>query len=786
MKKPKSTKARVADATSTAQCSYWLEDIAHNGRAAFNPDPANYKVFRNVKDYGAKGDGVNDDTAAINAAISAGGRCAPGSCQSTTTTPAIVYFPSGTYMISSSIIDYYYTQIIGNPNCLPTIKAFANFGGSGFGLIDGDPYVNGNLAYGATNVFWRQIRNLILDTTLIPARNAATGIHWPTAQATSLQNIVFNLNPNAGTVHVGLFIESGSGGFMNDLVSYGGDIGFNMGCQQFTMRNITAHNANIAINQIWDWGWTYQGVSVYNCSIGFDMSSPGGATQSVGSVTILDSSMTKTGIGIRTAYGPGSLPIAGGSLIVENVQLQNVPIAIQGKNGNTALAGTASGSMHIDAWGEGQSWVPPSPSRIARSIKPVNRPSSLVLPGGRYYYRSKPQYNFRAVSGVVSARAQGATGDGKTDDTAALQKAINTAKNQNKLLFVDHGTYLVTGTIYIPAGSKIVGEAYSVIMSSGAFFNDLNNPHPVVQIGKNGEKGSIEWSDMIVSTRGQQMGATLFQYNLASPSSSPSGLWDVHSRIGGFAGSELQLADCPTTPHINVTASKLNQQCIAAFMSMHITKPATGLYLENVWLWTADHDVEDPYLTQITVYAGRGLLDESTNGPVWMVGTAVEHHTKYQYTFVNTKNVYAGQIQTETPYYQPNPGASIPFPYRADLCDPQFPTMTNVSVANYTIPQVDAWGLRIVDSKSVGIYGAGLYSFFDNYSTDCSSLSASGAEICQNSIFQFKGGNEAQVTVYNLNTVGTYHQFQRNGAEKAIWSKNANGFVDTIALWRSA
>jgi glucan 1,3-beta-glucosidase len=35
--------------------SYWLADIKHQGIAAFNPDPT-YQVFRNVKDFGAKGE----------------------------------------------------------------------------------------------------------------------------------------------------------------------------------------------------------------------------------------------------------------------------------------------------------------------------------------------------------------------------------------------------------------------------------------------------------------------------------------------------------------------------------------------------------------------------------------------------------------------------------------------------------------------------------------------------------------------------------------------------------
>ena len=39
----------------TASCSYWLENIKHQGIAAFNPSPSTYQVFRNVKDFGAKG-----------------------------------------------------------------------------------------------------------------------------------------------------------------------------------------------------------------------------------------------------------------------------------------------------------------------------------------------------------------------------------------------------------------------------------------------------------------------------------------------------------------------------------------------------------------------------------------------------------------------------------------------------------------------------------------------------------------------------------------------------------
>ena len=61
----------------------------------------------------------------------------------------------------------------------------------------------------ATNVFWRQIRNFVIDLTDVPSASQATGIHWPTAQATSLQNIVFRMSSDKGTQHQGVFIENG-------------------------------------------------------------------------------------------------------------------------------------------------------------------------------------------------------------------------------------------------------------------------------------------------------------------------------------------------------------------------------------------------------------------------------------------------------------------------------------------------------------------------------------------------------------------------------------------------
>jgi glucan 1,3-beta-glucosidase len=41
---------------TAAADGYWLNDLSGKGYAAFNSNPGAYKVFRNVKDYGARGE----------------------------------------------------------------------------------------------------------------------------------------------------------------------------------------------------------------------------------------------------------------------------------------------------------------------------------------------------------------------------------------------------------------------------------------------------------------------------------------------------------------------------------------------------------------------------------------------------------------------------------------------------------------------------------------------------------------------------------------------------------
>jgi hypothetical protein len=94
--------------------------------------------------------------------------------------------------------------------------------------------------------------------------------------------------------------------------------------------------------------------------------------------------------------------------------------------------------------------------------------------------------------------------------------------------------------------------------------------------------------------------------------------------------------------------------------------------------------------------------------------------------------------------------------------------------------------LRIVDSRNISIYGAGLYSFFHNYDTACSAA-IKGRGRCQKRVFSVEGvssGKTKDISVYNLNTIGVEKMFTIDGVDGAEWSDNFAGINDIVALFR--
>lgn len=142
----------------------------------------------NVKNFGAKGDGVTNDTSALNSAVLAASAAILAANQSAT-----VYFPPGTYLISSPINVYSRVKIVGsghNGNNYAKILASGGFtGASLFNLVHDSS--------ATTSYYQGEITGLHLSCV------AGSGI----AAMTSSENFVTNCHFHALTITGGIGIQ---------------------------------------------------------------------------------------------------------------------------------------------------------------------------------------------------------------------------------------------------------------------------------------------------------------------------------------------------------------------------------------------------------------------------------------------------------------------------------------------------------------------------------------------------------------------------------------------------
>ncbi|KAI1358579.1 pectin lyase fold/virulence factor [Xylaria arbuscula] len=762
---------------------YWLASLSPLGTQPLAGD--GYQFFRDITDFGADSTGESDTAEAINAAVSSWNATLASSnntrcgeeCGNTFTQGAIVYFPPGTYKICSPVIQLYYTQFIGDANDPPTIKGCDTF--EGIALFDTDPYLpdgSGSQWYINENQFFRHIRNFIFDLNDMPLSTqendqsfVPTGIHWQAAQATTLQNLVFNMPKSRGssaeeaTTAVGIFTETGSGGFVSDLIFNGGNIGWRVGSQQFTARNLKFNDSLTAVQMTWDWGFNWQGIEISGGAIGFNISGVGGDNgQGVGSVSLIDCSVNDVPVGILTnnlAQSP--------NIVLDNTVFTNVDYIVQVEGGDTLL------SKNSDLWATGKRYNGSVGSIETGDVNAPVKAKPLLNDDGSLFVRSRPQYESLGTDSFLIATTDGeCKNDGRGDQTQCINSFLQSAVDAHKIAYFPAGIYTVGSTVLVPTGSQVQGSSWSQIQGAGYYFSDIHNPKVVVQVGNQGDIGTMEIVEMLFSVRGGTAGAVLMEWNTAPVHQGAAAMWDSHFRVGGAKGTDLDLAHCPKF--------SLNDSCIAASLMLRVTAQASG-YFENVWAWVADHDNDAPIhqinstMTQISVFGARGILIES-QGPLWFYGGGSEHSVLYNYLLSNAKSVYMGHIQTESPYFQPAPAAPAPFAPAANF--PNDPDFTHcISAVDIDEDQCRfAWGIRVVDSADVTVHGAGLYSFYNEYSQNCVE-----AGNCQEHVLEVIGSTG--VVIYNLFTIGSASIANGIDGSKVLQSDNQRGFTTEVSVW---
>ena len=137
-------------------------------------------------------------------------------------------------------------------------------------------------------------------------------------------------------------------------------------------------------------------------------------------------------------------------------------------------------------------------------------------------------------SGVLNVKAFGAKGDGVTDDTAAIQAALNAYPNGQRIIYLPNGMYLVSDTLTWPAGTEGTGNEYKNTILQGqsengtiiqlkdaaAGFTTASNPKAVIFTGPApAQRFSNSIRNLTVNTGVGNAGAVGIQFNASNQGS---------------------------------------------------------------------------------------------------------------------------------------------------------------------------------------------------------------------------------------------------------------------------
>jgi hypothetical protein len=394
--------------------------------------------FRNVKDFGAKGDGVTDDTQAFIQALQSG-RGGKGQGHKT---PANVYIPPGTYAISDTLIVWRATLLAGDSSSPPTLLLKANSPGFGdpakpkpflvtYAAYDTDPAlrdwtVRTNEVGGSTNnTFFITLRHV--NIRIGPGNPGAWGLYWLVAQQTALRHVTIDATGAQGCLKSMLW---GGGGAISHLELIGGDYGWHVQeTSQWVARSVALRGqrrASLCLNGVWNFALL---------DFHFRLTAP--MQVFGGNVSLLDSSFD----GIA---GGSAIEENGSSLVLANVKAKGVREVVKG-------ALPASGPTHVALWAAGSVMADgkdlPGATHDLRDLADMV-PRDLPSP---VYPLPSP--------GARSVTDFGAVGDGKADDTAAIQRAIDQCRD----VFFPEGTYLVSDSLRLRPHSRLFGEMFSIL-----------------------------------------------------------------------------------------------------------------------------------------------------------------------------------------------------------------------------------------------------------------------------------------------------------------------------------
>lgn len=394
-------------------------------------------------------------------------------------TRLVVYLPPGVYKVSKTIRHVQLARKFGAPPCYivgsargparPRIvlaskspgfdnpeapKAVVHISATQSDDPKGEP---------KPNVSMRQMV-IGIDLEIGPGNPGAIGIHHDAAQGSGIEDVTVY----AGDGFAGIVGLQAGGGGTHNIKVIGGRFGLDAAQSRATAATISGATF---IGQR-ESAFRYGGLETC-CLVGARISVPPGATgpaiQGVGkAVTNGSMAIIDTQIVFEEA-APGNTAIGTNrSVYLNNLWVRNAAQIVSAADGGK-LAGAPQGWRQIAEFAHA---AKPPPKTLRTGTFQLNHASyidgkrqagDVLVPGvdgtappadlqSRHTWTDFPAWDGAAVVNVREP-PYSARGDGKTDDTAAIQKAID----EHDFVFIPKGTFAVTRTIQLRPNTKLCG-----------------------------------------------------------------------------------------------------------------------------------------------------------------------------------------------------------------------------------------------------------------------------------------------------------------------------------------
>jgi hypothetical protein len=563
--------------------------------------------------FGVKADGVADDADAIQQAIDR---------VQETTRAGVVFIPEGRYRIGKTVRVWQGIRLIGYGAKRPVFVLGRNTPGfqDGAGkymvhFADNRPQPGGPIVDASEFTFYSGMSNI--DFELQDGNPAAIAVRFHVAQHSALTHMDFTV----GTARAAM---EDIGNQASDVHVHGGQYGIitkrTAPVWQFLLMDSSFDGQRVAAIHTQEVGFTLVRVSFANMPVALEIAA-GEVEQLYGRDLRLEN--------VRTALVHGNAQNAHSEVNLTNIACSDVPNFFGGPRPVRApsrhyVVDRFSYGLDIGVDGREQGIAQHQNLRPLKGAAAAVATDIPMLP---------------AMDSWVNVRTVGVKGDGSTDDTAALQAAID----QHQTLFLPSGTYRVTRSLTLRTNTVLIGlnpGTTQIALGDGsAAFDGPGDAIGVLVAPRGG--------DTIVSAISVGTGINNPRAAGIVWMAGPRSLLDDVSFPGRGAGAARGVGPGPAGRGAGAPAAVRGagpagliargpDSSYTQAADLLVTNGGGGIFREN---W--------PHGTNAKV----GFRVENTTTPGKVYQISVEHHMRVESEFHNVQNweFYALQTEEENP-----------------------------------------------------------------------------------------------------------------------------------------